>query len=166
MKILKEWGPFALILLMIILVRSFIVTPIKVDGPSMNQTLEHGDILLLNKFDQKYERFEIVVFEINGEKLIKRIIGLPGEMVEFKNKEIYINGEILKEEYGYYKDDENYDFNLEGLTDGAIPKDCYFVLGDNRNNSTDSRFFGCIPKDKIIGTVHYALFPFTKFGKI
>ena len=74
MKILKEWGPFFIVILAIILIRSYVVTPVRVDGTSMYDTLDEGNILLLEKYDQTYERFEIVVFEFNGEKLIKRLI--------------------------------------------------------------------------------------------
>ena len=163
MKFLKEWGPFFGILLLIVLIRSFIITPIRVDGSSMSKTLEEGDILLLNKLDQNYERFEIVVFNIGGEKLIKRIIGLPGETVEFKNNVLYINGEKLEENYGT---GITADFNLSDLGYTIIPDNTYFVVGDNRNNSLDSRYFGCIDQSQIIGTVHTTIFPFSKLGKI
>lgn len=163
MKILKEWLPFILTILMIVLIRTYVVTPVRVDGTSMYNTLNDGNILLLEKYDQNYERFEIVVFEINGEKLIKRVIGLPGETVEYKNNTLYINGEKINEEYGY---GDTSDFYLEELNSNKVPDNHYFVLGDNRNNSLDSRYFGCISKDKIIGSVRYVLFPFTKFGKI
>lgn len=158
MKILKEWGPFTLVLLTIILIRTFIITPVRVDGASMNTTLNNGDILLLEKYDNKYERFDIVVFDLNGEKLIKRIIGLPGEQVEYKNNILYINGEKMDDNYGY---GETQNFNYTKTLDN-----CYFVLGDNRNDSSDSRIFGCVPKNKIIGSVRYILFPFNKFGSI
>ena len=81
MEKLKDSISFIVIILTIILVRLFIVTPVRVDGPSMKDTLHDGDILLLDKYDNKYERFEIVVFNYNGERLIKRVIGLPGEVI-------------------------------------------------------------------------------------
>ena len=163
MKFLKEWGPFFGILLLIVLIRSLIITPGRVDGSSMSKTLEEGDILLLNKLDQNYERFEIIVFDIGGEKLIKRIIGLPGETVEFKNNVLYINGEKVDENYGT---GIMADFNLSDLGYSVIPDNTYFVVGDNRNNSLDSRYFGCIDQSQIIGTVHRTIFPFSKFGKV
>ena len=163
MKFLKEWGPFFGILLLIVLIRSFIITPVRVDGSSMSKTLEEGDILLLNKLDQNYERFEIIVFDMSGEKLIKRIIGLPGETVEFKNNVLYINGEKVEENYGT---GITADFNLSDLEYTVIPDNTYFVVGDNRNNSLDSRYFGCIDQSQIIGTVHITIFPFSKFGKV
>lgn len=148
---------------MILLIRAYIITPVRVEGTSMYNTLDEGDILLLEKYDQNYERFEIVVFELNGERLIKRVIGLPGETVEFKNNSLYINGEKLEEEYGY---GITANFQLEDLGYTIIPDNYYFLVGDNRNNSLDSRYFGCIPKEKIMGSVKTILFPFSKFGKI
>lgn len=158
MEILKEWGPFALVLLTIVLIRTFVATPVRVDGESMYSTLDDGNILLLEKYDTKYERFDIVVFDLNGERLIKRVIGLPGDEVEYKNNTLYINGTKVDETYGY---GITQDFKYTKKADN-----CYFVVGDNRNNSLDSRYFGCVPKDKIIGSVRYVLFPFNKFGSI
>ena len=79
MKKIKELIPYILIISLVILIRTFIITPVRVDGPSMEDTLENGDILLLQKFNNNYQRFDIVVLNYNNEKLVKRIIGLPGE---------------------------------------------------------------------------------------
>ena len=163
MKILKEWGPFFIVILAIILIRSYVVTPVRVDGTSMYDTLDEGNILLLEKYDQTYERFEIVVFEFNGEKLIKRVIGLPGGTIEYKKNSLSINGQKIEDEYGY---GITADFNIKDLNLTKIPEGYYFLVGDNRNNSLDSRYFGCIEKNKIIGSVRYILFPFNKFGSI
>lgn len=163
MKKIKDSISFIVIILAIILIRLFIVTPVRVDGPSMNDTLHDGDILLLDKYDNKYERFEIVVFNYNGERLIKRIIGLPGEVVSYKNNRLYINGNEIEDNYGLgYTED----FELKNLNLTKIPDNEYLVMGDNRNDSLDSRYFGTISKDKILGSVKYRLFPFNKFGKV
>lgn len=163
MKKIKDSISFIVIILAIILVRLFIVTPVRVDGPSMNDTLHDGDILLLDKYDNKYERFEIVVFNYNGERLIKRIIGLPGEVVSYKNNKLYINGNEIEDNYGLgYTED----FELKDLNLTKIPDNEYLVMGDNRNDSLDSRYFGTISKDKILGSVKYRLFPFNKLGKV
>ncbi len=163
MEKLKDSISFIVIILAIILIRLFIVTPVRVDGPSMNDTLHDGDILLLDKYDNKYERFEIVVFNYNGERLIKRIIGLPGEVVSYKNNKLYINGNEIEDNYGLgYTED----FELKNLNLTKIPDNEYLVMGDNRNDSLDSRYFGTISKDKILGSVKYRLFPFNKFGKV
>lgn len=163
MKKIKDSISFIIIILTIILVRLFIVTPVRVDGPSMNDTLHDGDILLLDKYDNKYERFEIVVFNYSGERLIKRVIGLPGEVVSYKNNKLYINGNEIEDNYGLgYTED----FELKNLNLTKIPDNEYLVMGDNRNDSLDSRYFGTISKDKILGSVKYRLFPFNKFGKV
>lgn len=160
---IKDSISFIVIILAIILVRLFIVTPVRVDGPSMNDTLHDGDILLLDKYDNKYERFEIVVFNYNGERLIKRVIGLPGEVVSYKNNKLYINGNEIEDDYGLgYTED----FELKDLNLTKIPDNEYLLMGDNRNDSLDSRYFGTISKDKILGSVKYRLFPFNKFGKV
>lgn len=163
MEKIKDSISFIVIILAIILVRLFIVTPVRVDGPSMNDTLHDGDILLLDKYDNKYERFEIVVFNYSGERLIKRVIGLPGEVVSYKNNRLYINGNEIEDNYGLgYTED----FELKNLNLTKIPDNEYLVMGDNRNDSLDSRYFGTISKDKILGSVKYRLFPFNKFGKV
>lgn len=163
MEKIKDSISFIIIILAIILIRLFIVTPVRVDGPSMNDTLHDGDILLLDKYDNKYERFEIVVFNYSGERLIKRVIGLPGEVVSYKNNKLYINGNEIEDNYGLgYTED----FELKNLNLTKIPDNEYLVMGDNRNNSLDSRYFGTISKDKILGSVKYRLFPFNKFGKV
>ena len=163
MKKIKDSISFIIIILAIILVRLFIVTPVRVDGPSMNNTLKDGDILLLDKYDNKYERFEIVVFNYNGERLIKRVIGLPGEVVSYKNNKLYINGNEIEDNYGLGYTEN---FELKDLNLTKIPDNEYLVMGDNRNDSLDSRYFGTISKDKILGSVKYRLFPFNKFGKV
>lgn len=160
---IKDSISFIIIILAIILIRLFIVTPVRVDGPSMNDTLQDGDILLLDKYDNKYERFEIVVFNYNGERLIKRVIGLPGETLSYKNNKLYINDNEIEDNYGLgYTED----FDLKNINLTKIPDNEYLVMGDNRNNSLDSRYIGTISKDKILGSVKYRLFPFNKFGKV
>ena len=163
MEKIKDSISFIVIILAIILVRLFIVTPVRVDGPSMNDTLHDGDILLLDKYDNKYERFEIVVFNYSGERLIKRVIGLPGEVVSYKNNKLYINGNEIEDNYGLGYTEN---FELKDLNLTKIPDNEYLVMGDNRNDSLDSRYFGTISKDKILGSVKYRLFPFNKFGKV
>lgn len=163
MKKIKDSISFIIIILTIILVRLFIVTPVRVDGPSMNDTLHDGDILLLDKYDNKYERFEIVVFNYSGERLIKRVIGLPGEVISYKNNKLYINGNEIEDNYGLGYTEN---FELKDLNLTKIPDNEYLVMGDNRNDSLDSRYFGAISKDKILGSVKYRLFPFNKLGKV
>lgn len=159
MKFVKEIIPYIIIVVVVVLIRTFIVTPVQVDGESMYPTLKDNQILILKKYDNSYERFDIVVFDYNDSKLVKRIIGLPGETVSYKNGELYINGEKME------------DVELEVTTDDfasntIIPKGYYFVLGDNRINSLDSRIIGLISSDDILGTTTFSIFPFNEFGFI
>ena len=108
MKIIKELIPYVVIFLIVIIIRTFIVTPVIVSGSSMAPTLHDGEILLLKKYDKKYERNEIIVFDYQGSKLVKRIIGLPGEIVEYESGKLYINGVETEEMFSsitndYYK---------------------------------------------------------------
>lgn len=159
-KYIKEFIPYLIIIITVILLRTYIITPVQVDGLSMYPTLSDNEILLLKKYDKTYERFDIVVLNYNNEKLIKRVIGLPGEHIKYKNNNLYINGKKIKEDFERNSDTE--DFELDKI----IPKDCYFVMGDNRGNSTDSRVIGVINKKYIKGKIAIALFPFNRFGKV
>lgn len=162
MKILKEIIPYIIIILVVILVRMFIITPVQVIGSSMYPTLEAKEILLLNKkliSGDKYNRFDIVVIKYNNETIIKRIIGLPGENIEYLDNTLYIDGEIVKENFSH-SDTQDFD------TDDVIPDDSYFVLGDNREVSMDSRIIGFIDKKDIVGKANIRLFPFKRFGFI
>lgn len=162
MKFIKEIIPYIIVVVVAIFIRTFIVTPVQVDGESMYPTLDDNEILLLKKYDHSYERFDIVVFNYNSSKLVKRVIGLPGEYVEYKNNELYINDEKID----FNLDAYTYDFDLSELGFKQIPEDYYLVLGDNRTNSIDSRRIGLIPKENILGTTTFSIFPLNKFGKI
>ena len=159
MKIIKEILPYVLIIIAVILIRTFIITPVRVDGASMDQTLEDGQILLLYKL-ANIDYWDIVVLdeEKEGEIIIKRIIGMPGDTVSIKDNTVYVNGEELEEDYAY---GETSDYEEITLGD-----DEYFILGDNRPISKDSRYFGPVKEDEIIGKVIFRLWPFNKFGTI
>ena len=135
----KELIIYGSIILAIILLRTFIITPVRVNGSSMDYTLEDGEIMLLNKIGYKFtdiNRFDIVVVDTIDSKIIKRVIGLPGETLKYENNTLYINGKEVDEPYLKEKTE---DFNLTDLGYEKLPQDCYFVMGDNRNNSSDSR---------------------------
>ena len=159
MKIVKEIIPYLIIIVVVILIRTFIITPVRVDGASMDKTLENGQILLLYKLGN-VKRYDIVVLdeEIEDEIIIKRIIGMPNDTVEIKNGKIYVNDEEIEEEYAY---GQTSDYDKITLGD-----DEYFILGDNRPISKDSRYFGPVKKDEIIGKVIFSLWPINKFGTI
>ena len=158
----KEAVTYLLIILFIILVRTYVVTPVRVSGSSMANTLKNGEILLLNKFEYRFsdiKRFDIVVVKAHKERIIKSVIGLPGETLKYENGILYINDKMIEENY---LDEVTKDFTYEG----KIPDECYFVMGDNRDDSLDSRYFGCFPKKDILGHASFVLFPFAKFGKL
>lgn len=170
MKILKEIISYIIIIIAVVMIRIFLITPVKVDGPSMNPSLNDKDILILKKYDKKIERFDIVVINHGKSKLVKRVIGLPNEKIKITAtntgynhyvSNIYINGNKLEENYGIEP------ITNPGLasTEYQLGNDEYFVIGDNRNNSTDSRIIGGIKKENIIGVTNFRLFPFNKIGK-
>ena len=156
---IKEISPYVLIVVVIVVIRIFIATPVKVDGDSMYNTLNDNDLVLLSKLSS-IDRFDIIVLKENDNNatIIKRVIGMPGDKVKIRNNKIYINNKIIEDEYAY---GETSDYDEITLGD-----DEYFVLGDNRLISKDSRYFGAIKKSDIKGKAVFRLFPFTKFGSI
>ena len=127
----------------------------------MNDTLYSNDIMILNKIGFQIngvKRFDVVVIKYGNEHIIKRVIGLPGEIVKYENGLLYVNGENIKEPFINQK---TADFSTTFLiSNGIIPSNTYFVLGDNRNNSYDSRYIGFIKKEDIMGKTNLVLLPF------
>ena len=151
---------YVIIIVVVLLIKEFIITPIRVNGDSMNSTLKDKDIMLLDKISYRFsdiKRFQIVVIKYQDEFIIKRVIGLPGETVEFKNNKLYINGEYVKEDFKHGKTS---DFKLEEV----IPDDYYFVVGDNREVSYDSRIIGPVKKKDILGKASLVIFPLNRIG--
>jgi len=144
-------------------VRTFIFEPVRVDGASMMYTLSDSDFMVATKFDYLFgdpERFDIVICNYpntsDGMYRVKRVIGLPGETVELSAGNLFINGQLVE---------QNFDMTPNETYYGPItvPEGHYFVLGDNRNNSKDSRAatVGCLPRDMIEGHVRAVVFPFS-----
>lgn len=174
-SVLKEILSTSLYLLSVLIVTYLIITFVgqrtEVNGSSMESTLQNGDNLIVDKISYRFsdpKRFDIVVFPFQYEEdtyYIKRIIGLPGEIVQIDTDGvIYINGEVLHESYGLevIKDPGR---AIEPITLG---EDEYFVMGDNRNNSTDSRteLVGNVKRSELIGKAWVRIYPFSKFGKL
>lgn len=145
----------------VIFIILYVVTIQQVVGPSMSSTLESQDIVLLSRshyrlFDMK--RFDVIAFEYADTKyLIKRVIGLPGDKVEYKNNTLYVNDEVVEEDFLNGHQTEN--FSLVSMGYETIPEGKYLVLGDNRENSLDSRSFGLIDEEDILGKVSLKIWP-------
>lgn len=158
-KFIKELIPYIVIIIVVVLIRSYIITPVIVVGDSMVPTLEENQILLLNKIDYKFnkiERYDIVVINVGKNEIIKRVIGLPGENIEYRNNTLYIDGHELETEYNF----DTEDFTLNSICNcDKIPQDKYLVLGDNRMVSSDSRIIGLIDKEDIEGSTHISIWP-------
>ncbi|MDO8755499.1 MAG: signal peptidase I, partial [Anaerolineales bacterium] len=151
-----NWGRFALDIIetLVLAVVLFIginsvSARVRVDGFSMRPTLENGEFVLVNKISYRFskmERGDIIVFHFPlnpEEELIKRVIGLPGDRVMVENNQVYVNGQILNEPYIAQAPIYTGDWTV---LDGQL-----FVLGDNRNNSNDSKDWGLLPAENVVG---------------
>lgn len=172
-SLLRELVIYALIIVLCItVVPRYVIQRTQVDGRSMMNTLHDEESLLVEKVSYHFkdpDRFDIVTFYPRGrdheEYYIKRIIGLPGETIQITGNTIYINGEVLKENYGREPMESG------GIAEEAITlgDDEFFVLGDNRNESIDSRDgaeVGVVKKENIDGHAIIRVYPFSKFGTI
>lgn len=195
MKFLKEWGPFILFVLVLGLSRLFLWQPVKVDGHSMDPTLADGERLIVLDHT-KINRFDIVVAKEteDGEtkEIVKRVIGMPGDTITYNDDTLYINGKEVDEKYlDEYKqafDDDQlqdiYAYNslFQELAEKAdafttdsdgnteftvkVPKGEYYLMGDDRIVSKDSREVGTFPKSSIVGEVKFRFWPLSKIGFI
>ena len=160
-------------------VTTYVVHPMTVPTPSMEPTILVGDRLLIDKFTIRngfriglpftpkhtIERGDIIVFKFPRQPevlYVKRAIGLPGEILEIRNKRVHINGKPLDEPYKVHSDSYIYpersrhhmfggDSRRDNYGPIAIPEDSYFVMGDNRDDSADSRYFGLLPSNHVVG---------------
>ncbi|MFH1714157.1 MAG: signal peptidase I [Candidatus Nealsonbacteria bacterium] len=168
---LWEISKIVIIVLVITLpIRYFLLQPFLVDGQSMEPNFEHRDYLIVDELSYRFrepQRGEVIVFKYPNNpavRYIKRIIGLPGETIEVQDGKVVVfneeGGMILRE--SYIPDSTE----TTGSLKIALAKDEYFVLGDNREASSDSRRWGTVPKDNIIGQVFLRLWPITSLEKI
>jgi len=166
-KIIKELYPYVIIVVVVILVRTFIITPVIVSGNSMKPNFNDGELLLVRKIkynEKTIKRFDVVVIKKDKEEIIKRVIGLPGEHISYKNNKLYVNDKLVQENYTHLN---TKDFNLEEICScNSIPEGKYLVLGDNRPISKDSRMIGLIDEKDILGKAVYRIWPISKFGNI
>ncbi|MFJ7829208.1 signal peptidase I [Peribacillus sp. NPDC046944] len=156
------------------LIRTYIFAPIVVDGESMMPTLQDHERIVLTKFGTSIgsiDRFDIVVFHATEDKdYIKRVIGLPGDHIEYKDDTLYINGKKYDEPYlDEYKEEMGGEpltgsFKLEEVSGSmTVPDDHLFVMGDNRQNSLDSREIGPVSIEEIVGKANLVYWPIKEF---
>lgn len=161
----KVWNSikdYVYIVLAVLIIRTYIVTPAIVDGDSMNNTLLDGQIVILNKITYRFNdvnRFDIVVIENreDNDKIIKRIIGLPNEKIRYTDNKLYINDKLIETNLSF-KNTQDFEYETKN--------DEYFVLGDNRVVSKDSRILGNFKKEDIVGKVSIRIYPLDRIGSI
>lgn len=153
-------------------IRAFLFSPIIVDGESMMPTLQNEDRMIVNKI-QDLERFDIIVFHASEEEdYIKRIIGLPGDYIEYKNDVLYINGKEYEEPYldeqkeALFDEQLTPDFTLDDtpVNGEVVPEGHFFVMGDNRRYSKDSRHIGAVPIEQVEGEAKVIFWPLKDIG--
>lgn len=164
---LFDWGEtIAVAFILALVIRAFFIQVFWIPSSSMEPTLDINDRLIVNKVAFHFrqpKREEIVVFRQvaspDGAKrdLIKRVIGLPGEELQVKDGVVHINGEALEEVHPMHRD-----FSDFGPV--TVPPDAYFVMGDNRPASADSRYWGFLPEDNLIGPAFMRIWPLSKLG--
>lgn len=174
MRFLKKVVNLGLFLLVVLgityVIVNYVTNRTLVHGSSMEATFSDGDSIMTDKISYRFhepERFDVISFPYDDSAhpyLIKRIIGLPGETVQIQEGKIYINGEVLQESYGLEV------IQSGGLAENVIQlgSDEYFVMGDNRNDSTDSRFaeVGNVKREDIIGRAWLQIWPLNEFGLV
>lgn len=160
------------IMAIMVMIYLFVMSPQEINGASMEPNFHNGEYILTNKIEYKLtdpKRGDVVIFKSPRNKdidYIKRVIGLPGDVVALKNNTIYVNGKRLDERY---LAPDVYIFGGSYLREGSevvIPDGKYFVMGDNRPHSSDSREFGPIAKEDFIGKAIFRYWPFDKTGLI
>lgn len=150
---------FLIALLICFFLIKFVMMSVVVDGTSMLPNLHNGDFgfsFVITR-NISIKRFDTVVINASEDKkIVKRVIGLPGETVEYIDNELYIDGMLIEQDFEYLGTTQNLRVTLD--------KNEYFVLGDNRENSRDSRYYGPFTKDRIVSSHVLVLFPFSDFG--
>lgn len=161
---------FSVLIAVVLIV--FIYQPVKVEGTSMMPTLTDQERIFINKFTYRFglgeiSRGDTVVFwypQDTSKSYIKRVIGVPGDRVRVEGGQVYVNGQALTEDY---VPPENRDFSSwREAREQTVPEGRYFVLGDHRNQSSDSRMWGYVPRDNIYGKAVFVYWPLAKMGRV
>ncbi len=162
---IKESLETLLLALILVLIINTISTRIRVEGYSMEPTYHNNNYIVVSKLTYKFKeisRGDVIVFEYPlapDEDFIKRVIGLPGDEIEVTGGKVYLNGRVLDESYivaAPIREQPLY----------VVPEESLFVMGDNRNNSSDSRTWGSLPIENIIGKTVFVYWPISDFGAI
>ncbi len=160
-ELIKDILKYAVLIIVILFVVTYLFSLQQVMGSSMEPNLNNNDILLLNKVKyrlQDIKRGDVVALKFKDTNyLVKRVIGIPGDRVEFVDNTLYLNGK--KQDEPYLDDVTTEDFSLKDLGYDVIPEDMYFVLGDNRENSSDSRELGLVAREDILGKTMLRIWP-------
>jgi signal peptidase I len=172
-RVVIEWVVILLIAVVAsFLVRTYAVQTFFIPSGSMEPTLHMGDRILVNKLSVRFGTInvgDIIVFKAppsehcgdgNYPDLVKRVIGLPGDVMTSKGNTVYVNGRPLKEPWTYFP------ILNPQIKKVKVPANNYFVMGDNRANSCDSRFWGTVPRSDIIGKAFFRIWPLSRFGFI
>lgn len=160
-ELIKDILKYAVLIIVILFVVTYLFSLQQVMGSSMEPNLNNNDILLLNKVKYRFQdikRGDVVALKFKDTNyLVKRVIGIPGDRVEFVDNTLYLNGN--KQEEPYLDDVVTDDFSLKDLGYDVIPENMYFVLGDNRENSSDSRELGLVAREDILGETMLRIWP-------
>ena len=166
LKEMYEWvSSIAIAVVLALVINQFLFAMVQVDGQSMEPTLYHGERLIVRKILYTPEKNDVVIIKsgVLQKFIVKRVVALPGQVVDFdENMNLVVDGVVQNESF----------INEKQLSSGVmsypltVPEGHYFVLGDNRNHSTDSRSIGLIPEKEIVGESFFRLLPFSKIGKI
>lgn len=165
LEFIKDISKYIIVIVVVLVLFIFVIGLQQVIGPSMNPTLEEGNIIIVNKLLYRLDeikRNDIVVISQDEKYMIKRVVGLPGETVEYKDNYVIVNGVTYKENFIDTEKVHTNNFSIKDLGYDVIPDDMYLVLGDNRENSLDSRSYGLISKKNVIGKAWIRIFPFNK----
>lgn len=158
-SLFREYAEAIIIaIILALLIRSFVVQAFKIPSGSMIPSLLVGDHILVNKFIYRFkdpQRGDIMVFKFPLDEkrdFVKRVIGLGGDEIAIRGKQVYINNKLLNEQYAIFSDSKSGFFSTRyEFGPVRVPLDSYFVMGDNRDNSQDSRYWGFLKKDKVLG---------------
>lgn len=149
-----------------LLISQFIMAHTQIPTGSMIATINIGDHMVVNRLPYYYrdpKRGEIIVFAHEGQNLVKRVIGEPGDVLDIKEGSVFVNGEEL-EESAYIRVLNSTEAQYEIDFPYTVPEEYYFVMGDNRQESYDSRYFGPIHRDTVFAKGGFRIYPFNNIG--